>query len=152
MRRIAEELRVQGKKIVTTNGSFDLVHDGHAYMLEKARAQGDVLIVGLNSDASIKKYKNPKRPIITQEHRAHMLACLQAVDYVTIFDDTVPLDFIESIHPHVHVNSAEYGENCVERPLLDKLGAKLMLVEKIGDLSTSHVIKKILELEDDNKK
>ena len=82
MQTECEQLRRQGKKIVFTNGSFDLLHDGHVTSLQFAREQGDLLIVGLNSDASVRRYKGPKRPILEQGHRARMLAALEMVDYV----------------------------------------------------------------------
>lgn len=152
IKKIAIELHKKGKKIVTTNGSFDLMHYGHVYMLEKAKELGDVLIVGLNSDKSVKEYKSPDRPIIPEKFRAAMLAAIQCVDYVTLFDEIVPMTFVESIKPNVHVNSTEYGWDCVERPTVEKYGGKLVLIEKIEGLSTSAIMKKIAELDAKEKK
>ncbi len=145
--KIAEALHKQGKKIVTTNGSFDMIHYGHVYCLEKAKEQGDVLIVGLNSDKSIKQYKSPERPIVPEKYRALMLASLECVDYVTVSDETVPMPFIEGIKPHIHANSGEYSADCIERPTVEKYGGKMYVIDKIDGLSTSALYKKIIELE-----
>ncbi|GAG14983.1 unnamed protein product, partial [marine sediment metagenome] len=90
IKEIAPKLKSEGKKIVTTNGSFDLLHIGHVKSLQKAKEYGDILIVGLNSDSSIKQYKSKDRPIVGQKERAEMLAALECVDYVVIFDETDP--------------------------------------------------------------
>lgn len=141
---IAEKLHRQGKKIVTINGSFDLLHYGHVYCLEKAKERGDVLIVGLNSDYSIHQYKGSDRPIISEKYRTAMIAALECVDYVTLFDETVPMQFVEGIKPDVHVNSAEYGYECIERPIVEKGGGKIYVIPKINDLSTSAIVKKLV--------
>lgn len=143
--KLSEELKKQGKKIVTTNGSFDLFHIGHIYYLEEAKKQGDVLIVGLNSDRSIKKYKSEDRPIIPEQYRAELVAALECVDYVTIFDDTAPLDFINNIKPDVHVNGAEYGKNCLEADTVKKYG-RLHLIDRISGYSSTHLIQKIMKV------
>ena len=115
LRSLAATLRAKGKRLVTVNGSFDLLHAGHLYILEQARRQGDVLIVGLNSDASVRAHKGPTRPIVSERQRAQMLLALRMVDYVHIFDEPDPIAFLSEINPDVHVNGAEYGENCIER-------------------------------------
>ncbi|MBN1645275.1 adenylyltransferase/cytidyltransferase family protein [Candidatus Woesearchaeota archaeon] len=144
---ICEELRSQGKKIVTTNGSFDILHYGHVFAFNKAKEQGDILIVGLNSDISIKKYKGNDRPIIPQEYRAKLLAALECVDYVVLFDETIPNDFLEKVKPDVHVNEANYGENCIEAPVIKKHGGKLYLFKReIEGVSTTGIIHKILNV------
>lgn len=136
-------LRAKGKKVVTLNGSFDLMHAGHLYILEEARKQGDVLLVGLNSDASIKKYKGHDRPIIPEDYRARMLLALRVVDYVHIFDETEPMPFLEEVKPQVHVNGSEYGADCIEAPTVKKHGGVIHIVEKIPGLSTSDILAKI---------
>ena len=141
--KLSADLRSKGKKIVTLNGSFDLMHAGHLYILEQARQQGDVLLVGLNSDASIQQYKGPDRPIIPQEYRARMLLALRTVDYVHIFDETVPMPFLEQVKPHVHVNGSEYGADCIEASTIKKHGGRIHIVEKIPGLSTSDILAKI---------
>lgn len=140
----ASQLR-EKQALVTINGSFDLLHAGHLYMLYEASLQGDVLIVGLNSDLSIQTYKSPQRPIIPLQHRIEHLCALSFVDYVSWFDETTPLEFISKVKPSVHVNGAEYTENCLEKPLLDTLNTRLHLIERAPGtyLATSSIIKKI---------
>ena len=141
--RWAEDMRSRGRKIVTMNGSFDLLHAGHLHILNEAADQGDVLLVGLNSDTSIKAYKGEDRPIIEEKYRAEMLLSLRCVDYVHIFDEQVPMPFLEQIIPDVHVNGSEYGENCVEAPTVQKGGGRIHIVRKIAGLSTSEIVRKI---------
>jgi D-beta-D-heptose 7-phosphate kinase / D-beta-D-heptose 1-phosphate adenosyltransferase len=140
---LAALLRSQGKKIATINGSFDLLHAGHLHILEDARHQGDVLIVGLNSDASVKRYKSADRPLIGEVDRARMLLALRSVDYVHIFDEDVPMPFLEEVRPDVHTNGSEYGAECVEAPTVTKHGGRIHIVEKVPGLSTSAIIDKI---------
>jgi rfaE bifunctional protein nucleotidyltransferase chain/domain len=137
-----DELKSAGHKIATLNGSFDLLHAGHLYILSEAKKQGDLLLVALNTDASIQSYKSPLRPIIPLMHRLALIAALEFVDYVTYFDQTDPRSLLEIIRPEVHVNGAEYGENCIEAPIVQKYG-RLHLVPRIPTLSTSALIEKI---------
>jgi D-beta-D-heptose 7-phosphate kinase/D-beta-D-heptose 1-phosphate adenosyltransferase len=109
LRRLAT-WRSQGKKIVFTNGCFDLLHAGHVVYLEKARALGDILIVGLNSDDSVKNLKGPQRPLMLQGDRARVLASLSSVDGVTIFEKETPIDLITAIKPDILVKGADYTE------------------------------------------
>ena len=143
---ILNTYRKTGKTIVTLNGSFDLLHSGHLYILFEAAKQGDILVVALNSDESIQKYKSADRPIITLEHRLHMMSAIACVDFVTWFNETTPIEFLRKIKPHVHVNGAEYGENCIEAQVLKELNTKLHLVPRIEGLATSDIIKKIQSL------
>jgi len=143
---LSYQLRKENKTIVTLNGSFDLLHAGHLYILYAAKLQGDVLVVALNSDASIKAYKNADRPIVPLEYRLEMMAAISAVDYVTWFEETDPRTILKKIVPAVHVNGAEYGENCIEAQTVKALGGKIHLVERIPSLSTSSLIKKIQTL------
>ena len=135
--------RLKGKIIVTCNGSFDLFHYGHLVFLNYASKQGDVLVVAINSDSSIKKYKSENRPIVPEEQRAQMIAALEIVDYVHIFDETVPMPFIEAIKPDFHANGAEYGEDCIEAEAVKKNGGKIYLVPRVAGLSTTELIRKI---------
>ncbi len=146
MAPLANRLRSQGKRLVTLNGSFDLLHAGHLYILEEARAQGDVLIVGLNSDASVRRYKSQDRPIIPQDERAKMLLGLRCVDYVHIFDEDAPMAFLEEVKPQVHVNGSEYGADCIEAPVVRSHGGHVHVVEKIPGLSTSQILERIRNL------
>jgi D-beta-D-heptose 7-phosphate kinase / D-beta-D-heptose 1-phosphate adenosyltransferase len=143
LRGLALLLKGQGKRCVTVNGSFDVLHSGHLYMLRESKRQGDVLFVGLNSDASVRSYKGNGRPIVPQEQRAEMLLALRMVDYVHIFDETVPMPFIDAVRPDVHVNGSEYGEECIEAPLVRSLGARLHIVGRLPNLSTSEILHKL---------
>jgi rfaE bifunctional protein nucleotidyltransferase chain/domain len=146
LKEICDTLHAQGTAIVTCNGSFDLFHYGHLRFLQEAKTQGDVLIVGLNSDNSIRQYKDPSRPIIPQEQRAEILAALAIVDYVHIFDETVPMPFLETVRPAVHVNGAEYGEDCIEAETVKKHGGRIHLMPKVDGLSTTELIGRIKKL------
>lgn len=138
-------LKVTGNTIVTLNGSFDLLHAGHLHMIQQASLQGDILIVALNSDNSIQKYKSSKRPIIPLIYRLKMMAAVDFVDYVTSFEETDPRALLQKIKPHVHVNGAEYGMNCIEAEVVKANGGRLHIVELIPGLSTSSIIQKIKE-------
>lgn len=138
-----KELRSAGKTIATLNGSFDLLHAGHLKMIHEASEQGDVLILALNSDVSIKKYKSPLRPIVPLEQRLEMIAALEFVDYVTYFDETDPIALLEKIKPDVHNNGSEYGENCIEAEVVKKHGGKIHIVKLVPGLSTTKLIEKI---------
>ncbi len=136
----------QTKTVATLNGSFDLLHAGHLEMIYQASLVADVLIVALNSDASIKQYKSPLRPIIPLEYRLEMLSALAMVDYVTFFEETNPIELLKKIRPHVHVNGAEYGENCIEAETVKQYGGKIHIVSLVPGLSTTAIVKKIKEV------
>lgn len=139
-------LRAKKLTIATINGSFDLLHAGHLFILHEASKQADCLIVALNSDASIQKYKSPKRPIVPLAYRLELMAALECVDYVTWFEEADPRALLAKIRPDVHVNGAEYGENCIEADTVRNHGGRLHLVERIGGLATSSLIEKIKKL------
>jgi rfaE bifunctional protein nucleotidyltransferase chain/domain len=141
--QLGASLRRHGQRIVTINGSFDVLHAGHLYILQQAQAQGDVLIVGLNSDSSVTAYKGPGRPIVSERQRADMLLALRYVDYVHIFDEPDPVAFIDAVRPHVHVNGAEYGEECVEADVVKKHGARLHLIERLPGSSTTGLLERL---------
>ncbi|MCF7851854.1 MAG: adenylyltransferase/cytidyltransferase family protein [Simkaniaceae bacterium] len=140
-------LKANGHRIVTLNGSFDLLHAGHLFILYEAKRQGDLLCVALNSDASIQAYKSPDRPIISLKERMQMMAALEVVDLVTWFDELDPREILKKIRPDVHVNGAEYTENCIEAECVREIGARLHLAPRIPALSTSDIIKKIVSCE-----
>jgi len=146
IKNIAENLKQQGKTIVTTNGSFDLLHANHVYLLEEAKKQGDILIVGLNSDASVKKYKSPDRPIINQEDRVYMLTALACVDYVVIFDEDLPIEFLKAVKPHIHCKANDYTLPLPESPIVEENGGKVVLIPKREGPSTTDILKKILKI------
>ena len=139
---LSKELNARGKKIIFTNGCFDILHVGHIRYLEKAKNFGDVLIVGINSDESVKRLKGDSRPINTQIDRAQILASIQAVDYVVIFKEDNPYNLIKTILPHTLVKGGDYlGQKIIGEDLVDEL----KLVDFIENKSTSNTIKKILK-------
>ena len=133
----------KGRVLVTLNGSFDLLHAGHLYQIQEAKKQGDLLLVALNSDASIAEYKSKDRPIIPLKYRLQMMMALEEVDYVTSFEELNPLALLEKVKPDVHANGMEYGENCIEAEVVRRCGGRLHLVPRIEGLSTSQIIERI---------
>jgi rfaE bifunctional protein nucleotidyltransferase chain/domain len=138
--QLAATLRAKRKRIVTINGSFDILHGGHVHILSRARQLGEVLIVGLNSDASVRSYKGPERPIIPERQRAEMLLALRMVDYVHIFDEADPIAFLDELKPDVHVNGSEYGAECIESETVRRGGGTVHIVDRIPGLSTSNLL------------
>ena len=145
LKEIVEEIKKEKKKIVFTNGCFDLLHKGHVSFLKKAKQLGDILIVGINSDESVKKLKGKDRPIIDEESRAFVLSNLKSVDYVVIFDELNPIKLIEKIKPKIHTKGSDYKskENLIETKTVEKNGGKVVLLELEKDISTSNIIGKI---------
>jgi len=145
--RIVKELKEDGKIIVTTNGSFDILHYAHVNLLEKAKNEGDVLIVLLNSDASVKRNKGKNRPIIPENERAGMLASLESVDYVVLFDEDKPLRLIEKIKPNKHVKGGTFIPERIkeEKDLLAQWGGEFKSFELEEGFSTTNIINRILE-------
>ncbi len=143
---IVQSLKSNGCSIATLNGSFDLLHAGHLHLIYSASQLADLLIVALNSDLSIQSYKSKKRPIIPLEYRLQLIAALQFVDYATYFDEITPNDLLAKIQPDIHVNGAEYGENCIEAETVKKYGGKIQLIKRINGLSTTDIITKISEI------
>ena len=137
---LSKELKARGKKIIFTNGCFDILHAGHVRYLETAKSYGDVLILGLNSDRSVTALKGEGRPINTQLDRAYILAALEAVDYVVVFDDDTPYDLIKAIKPHILVKGGDYeGKQVVGQDIADEL----KLVQFVDGKSTTKTIEKI---------
>lgn len=135
----------QGKQVVFTNGCFDLLHVGHVKYLQKARELGDLLIVGLNSDRSVRQLKGANRPLIAEEERAHILAALDCVDYVTIFDEDTPLELIKLFNPEVLVKGGDYSlDGVVGRAEVESRGGRVELVQFVDGKSTTKMIEKIL--------
>lgn len=137
---VLEEKKKDGLSIVSTNGSFDVVHLGHVRLLKKAKALGDLLVVGVNSDLSVKRLKGESRPINNENSRMEFLACFEMCDYIFCFNEDDPREFLKKIKPDIHVNSSEYGENCIESEILKKIGSKLILFEREADISSSMLI------------
>lgn len=142
-----EKLKKEGKIIVTTNGSFDILHWGHVSYLKKAKNQGDILVVLINSDNSIKRAKGEKRPIIPEYERAKMLEALECVDYVSIFNEDTPLRLLELIKPSKHVKGGSFIQNRVneEKNLIESYGGEHKILELEDGFSTTNIINKILE-------
>jgi rfaE bifunctional protein nucleotidyltransferase chain/domain len=144
LKEIIAKLRKEKKKIATTNGAFDILHVGHLKSLEFAKRYGDTLIVGINSDESIKIYKSKDRPIIPQGDRARLVDALSPVDYVTIFDEKTPEKLLEIIRPDFHIKGSEYKNNIPEQKTVEKYGGKIVFIERNPkDISTSMIIKKV---------
>lgn len=146
LKPLLKKERALGKTVATLNGSFDLLHAGHLYILFEASKTADILVVALNSDSSIKRYKSPKRPIVPLSSRMQMVASLCFVDYVTFFEEDDPRKLIEELRPDIHVNGAEYGPDCIEAETVRKVHARLHLVPKIEGLSTSQLLKTIQDV------
>lgn len=136
-------LRSAGKTIATMNGSFDLLHAGHMYMIYEASKVADVLIVAVNTDSSVKAYKSHQRPIVPLHYRLEMLCAIGFIDYLTWFPEKDPCQILSIIKPDVHVNGIEYGENCIEAQVVKKHGGTLHLVDRIPGLATSQLIQTI---------
>ena len=144
---IVDDLKKQGKKIVTKNGAFDLLHVGHVRMLEASKALGDVLIIGLNSDSSIKQYKSDLRPVISENDRAEMLASLSCVDFVSIYSEPDPRNFLEMIKPDIHTGPGDFKiEDMLEAPTVEKNGGTVVIVPRTPHESTTSIIERILKI------
>ncbi len=146
LHRIVEELKKRGKRIVFTNGCFDLLHLGHIRYLEKARGLGDLLVVGVNSDRSVQALKGPKRPILPEEERAEILSSLGSIDFVTVFDELTPLELISSLLPHVLVKGGDWTKaNIVGKEVVERTGGEVVLLPFVEGSSTSSLIETILK-------
>jgi rfaE bifunctional protein nucleotidyltransferase chain/domain len=146
LKAIRSKLKAEGKKVVFTNGVFDLIHAGHVDYLSKAKRLGDVLIIGLNSDDSVKRIKGNKRPILKQEERAFVLTNLKPVDYVVFFDEDTPEKLISEIIPDILVKGADWAvEKIVGKEVVEKNGGKVMNIEFVNQQSTSKIIELIVK-------
>jgi rfaE bifunctional protein nucleotidyltransferase chain/domain len=139
-----ERLRKLGKKVVFTNGCFDIVHAGHASTMNFAKQQGDVLIVGLNSDASVRRLKGDKRPVVAEQHRLALIAALEAVDYVVLFDETEVDTLVGELKPDVLVKGMDRAGNIVGREHVEAYGGRVVAAPFVQGLSTSSIIEKVL--------
>jgi len=131
----------KAKQIVSLNGSFDILHEGHRKIIQEAKVQGDFLIVALNSDKSIHRYKGKLRPLNSETARLRMMANFAEVDAVCLFDEDTPIEVLEKIQPSVHVNGSEYGENCIEAPTVRKFGGRIHIVRLEDGFSTTNLLK-----------
>jgi rfaE bifunctional protein nucleotidyltransferase chain/domain len=136
-------------RVVFTNGCFDLLHVGHINLLNFARSLGDTLVVGLNSDASVKRYKGPDRPVVRQAERAEILAALAPVDFVIIFDEDDPRETIKAVRPRYHVKGADYaGARLMEADVVEAHGGEVVFAPWIDNRSTTRLIQGLKSTED----
>lgn len=147
MARERESLRRAGKLLVFTNGSFDLLHAGHVRYLRDAASLGDLLVVGLNSDASVRSYKDPRRPIIPQDDRAELLAALEMVDYVVLFEEDTAEALVAELRPDIYVKGGDYqARELPEARVVEGYGGRVELVPYQESRSSTGIIQRILEL------
>lgn len=146
LKKIRKALKESGKKVVFTNGCFDLIHAGHVDYLSKAKGFGDVLIVAVNSDESIRRIKGEARPITPLSERGFVLSNIKAVDYVTPFEEDTPFEIINELVPDILVKGADWSiENIVGRETVESNGGEVKTIEFVNNQSTSNIIKIILE-------
>ncbi len=140
-------LKAQGKKVVFTNGCFDILHVGHVRYLKRAKKEGDILVVGLNTDHSVRQIKGEKRPIIPQRERAEVLSALEFVDFIVLFDEPDPFRLIEMIRPNVLVKGADWPKNkIIGGDLVEKGGGRVVRVPLVTGASSTGVIEKIIKV------
>ncbi len=141
---IVRAAKRRGLKIVTTNGAFDILHIGHVRNLEFAGSQGDILIVGVNSDKSVRSYKDKNRPIILERERAEIVAAMKSVDYVFIFKEKTPIPWLKKLKPDVHVKGGDRTMNqIIEKDILKKIGAKFVFAPFTKGRSSTDLIERI---------
>ncbi len=140
------QLKAAGNVVVFTNGCFDILHCGHATYLNFARQQGDVLVLGMNSDASVKRNKGDDRPVNCEQDRAEVLAALECVDYVVLFDEDEPVSLIEAVLPDVLVKGEDWAHYVSGREVVEATGGKVVLAKMVEGRSTTGTIEKILKV------
>lgn len=144
LKEIVFKLKSQKKKIVTTNGVFDILHIGHIRYLGKARELGDCLIVGLNSDSSVKRLKGESRPINNQNDRAEVLSALEFVNYVLIFEDDIPIKWLNVLKPDIHVKGGDYSlDKMIEKEVVEKNKGMIIILDKVHGVSTTNIIERL---------
>lgn len=144
LKKIIDRLKSQGKTIVFTNGCFDLLHYGHVKYLQEAKQKGDILVVAINSDASVRKIKGKKRPLVHEKDRLRIIAALESVDYVVLFKENTPLKIIKSLRPDILVKGADWNKNnIVGSDIVLSYGGSVYTIELIKERSTTNLIKKI---------
>lgn len=142
-----EKLKSENKKIVFTNGVFDIIHRGHVEYLSEAKSLGDILIVGLNSDSSVKMIKGEKRPVVPEENRAIVLANLKPVDYVVIFSEDTPFNLISKIKPDILVKGADWDEDkIIGADIVKSYGGEIKRIKFVENNSSTNIIDKIIQL------
>ena len=146
------KLQAAGKKVVFTNGCFDILHAGHIDLLRRARALGAALVVAINSDASVRRMKGPNRPIIPELERGELLAGLEMVDFVCTFDEDTPLEAIMKIHPDVLVKGADWTANIVGQPEVEGWGGKVVALPLVEGQSTTGIVERVITRYGDNSR
>lgn len=147
LKATVERLKREGKKVVFTNGCFDILHAGHTRYLREARKLGDALILALNSDSSVRSIKGPMRPIVPETERAEVVASLDSVDYVTVFDELTPLELIEFLRPDVIVKGGDWAEkDIVGAETVSQWGGRVAIMPEIEGASTTNIIDKVLQV------
>ena len=144
---IVQKLKPENKKIVTTNGVFDILHYGHVKYLEEAKKLGDILIVGINTDKSVKQNKGDKRPINNEKSRIEVLAALESVDYVFLFNEKDPRNWLDKLKPNIHVKAGDYKiSQIIEKDVVERNGGKIVIAKAEKGYSTTSLIEKILSI------
>jgi len=147
LKRKLEILKKQGEKIAFTNGCFDILHVGHVRYLKKAKKTADILVLALNSDSSVRKIKGDKRPLVSQQERAEIMAALEFIDFVTIFNETTPLKLITLLRPDVLIKGGDWPEDkIVGREEIKKWGGKLPIIPEIKGKHTTNLIATIRQV------
>ena len=147
LKATVDRLKREGKKVVFTNGCFDILHAGHTRYLREARKLGDALILALNSDSSVRSIKGPMRPIVPEAERAEVVAALDSVDYVTVFDELTPLELIEFLRPDVIVKGGDWAEkDIVGAETVRKWGGRVAIMPEIEGATTTNIIDKVLQV------
>lgn len=146
IKTIRKKLKEEKRKVVFTNGCFDLIHAGHVDYLSKAKELGDILIVGLNSDASVRRIKGDKRPILLENERAFIISNIKAVDFVVLFEEDTPANIIGTLIPDILVKGADWSiDNIVGRDVVEANGGEVKTIKFVNDQSTSKIIRSILD-------
>jgi rfaE bifunctional protein nucleotidyltransferase chain/domain len=144
LKRIADQARRDGKTVVLTNGCFDLLHRGHVHILREAKALGDILIVAINSDRSVKAIKGPSRPVLSESDRTELLAAMEMVDYVALFDEPDPYDLIAAVRPNVLVKGGDWGsDQIIGADIVKRNGGKVAVIPYLKGFSTTEIIERI---------
>jgi len=147
LKKIIATLKAKGKRIVFTNGCFDLLHYGHVKYLEETKQKGDILVVAVNSDASVKRIKGDKKPIVKEEDRLGVIAALESVDYVVKFNEDTPLETIKILRPDILVKGSDWLKNrIVGSDFVQGYGGKVLAVQLVSGRSTTDLIRKIVKV------
>lgn len=140
---IVDASKKSGKIVVSTNGCFDILHIGHIRYLERAKKLGDILIVGVNSDESVKLLKGVGRPVVPLNERMEVLSALSCIDYVFPFNELRPFSWLERVKPDIHVKGGDYPQDMIDRPVVERYGGKLVIIDKTENKSTTDILEKM---------